>query len=88
MRRREECRPRRSGAAPGFARLERRELLGSAVAFTAGAQAPSVHEVLVTFFLFLTAPVSAHLLAKAALHAKVPNVSGAPSGDEPRPPSA
>lgn len=63
-------------------------LLGSAVAFTAGARAPSVHEVLVTFFLFLTAPVSAHLLAKAALHAKVPNVSGAPSGDEPRPPSA
>jgi multicomponent K+:H+ antiporter subunit G len=27
----------------------------------------SLHEVLVTFFLFMTAPVSAHLLAKAGL---------------------
>ena len=28
----------------------------------------SLHEVLITLFLFLTAPVSAHLLAKAAFH--------------------
>lgn len=29
--------------------------------------APSWHELLITLFLFLTAPVSAHLLVKAAL---------------------
>ncbi len=28
----------------------------------------SFHELLITIFLFLTAPISAHLLAKAALH--------------------
>jgi multicomponent K+:H+ antiporter subunit G len=28
----------------------------------------SLHEALVTVFLFMTAPVSAHLLARAALH--------------------
>lgn len=28
----------------------------------------SLHEMLVTLFLFITAPVSAHLMAKAALH--------------------
>lgn len=31
----------------------------------------SLHEILVTFFLFMTAPVSAHMMAKAALHIKV-----------------
>ena len=33
--------------------------------FTRGS--PSVHELLITLFLFLTAPVSAHLLVKAAM---------------------
>jgi len=28
----------------------------------------SLHEILVTLFLFITAPISAHLMAKAALH--------------------
>lgn len=28
----------------------------------------SLHEILITLFLFITAPVSAHLMAKAALH--------------------
>ncbi|MEJ5349398.1 MAG: Na+/H+ antiporter subunit G [Desulfosoma sp.] len=31
----------------------------------------SLHEILITFFLFITAPVSAHMLGKAALHLKV-----------------
>ncbi|MBX3202174.1 MAG: Na+/H+ antiporter subunit G [Labilithrix sp.] len=53
-------------------------LIGSAIFFTVATEAPSVHEVLVTAFLFLTAPVSAHLVAKSALHLRVPNVSGAP----------
>ena len=33
----------------------------------------SVREVLIAAFLFLTAPVSAHLLAKAALHRRTPS---------------
>jgi len=32
----------------------------------------SVQEALVTLFLFVTAPVSAHMIAKAALHRKLP----------------
>lgn len=45
----------------------------------------SLHEVLITLFLFITAPVSAHLLAKAGLHLNLPRVSGtvsAPDHDE------
>ena len=53
-------------------------LLGSIIYFTSRGGALSLHEVLITFFLFITAPVGAHLLAKAALHLKLPNVSGAP----------
>jgi multicomponent K+:H+ antiporter subunit G len=30
----------------------------------------SLHEILITLFLFITSPVSAHLMAKAALHKK------------------
>ncbi|WP_020410433.1 Na+/H+ antiporter subunit G [Hahella ganghwensis] len=36
------------------------------ISFTKGA--PSVHELLITLFLFITAPVTAHMLAKTALH--------------------
>lgn len=36
------------------------------------------HKVLITVFLFLTAPVSAHLMAKAALRG---NVDPGPAGD-------
>lgn len=32
---------------------------------------PSLHELLITLFLFVTAPVSAHLLARAALRLKL-----------------
>ena len=32
---------------------------------------PSVHELLITFFLFLTAPVSAYMLARAGLHLRL-----------------
>lgn len=35
----------------------------------------SLHELLVTLFLFITAPVSAHLMAKAALHLQMKAVS-------------
>jgi multicomponent K+:H+ antiporter subunit G len=33
--------------------------------------APDLHELLITLFLFVTAPVSAHMLAKAALHLRL-----------------
>ena len=43
-------------------------LVTSAVYFTLRGPGFSAHEILITLFLFLTAPVSAHLLVKAALH--------------------
>jgi multicomponent K+:H+ antiporter subunit G len=43
-------------------------LIASCVYFTLRAPGFSVHEFLITVFLFLTAPVSAHLLVKAAMH--------------------
>ncbi|MBN8502104.1 MAG: monovalent cation/H(+) antiporter subunit G, partial [Sphingomonadales bacterium] len=39
-----------------------------------------VPELLITLFLFITAPVSANLMAKAALHLKVPSKAGRPAG--------
>lgn len=48
----------------------------------------SLHELLITIFLFITAPVSAHLLAKAALHLRLPSRAELPSNpggsEEPR----
>lgn len=43
-------------------------VLASAVYFTATRDGVSLHEIAVMVFLFITAPVSAHLMAKAALH--------------------
>jgi multicomponent K+:H+ antiporter subunit G len=43
-------------------------LIASAVYFTVRGAGFSAHEFLITLFLFLTAPVSAHLLVKAAMH--------------------
>jgi multicomponent K+:H+ antiporter subunit G len=43
-------------------------LIASMLWFTLRDGMPSVHEVLIAIFLFLTAPVSAHLLIKAAAH--------------------
>jgi multicomponent K+:H+ antiporter subunit G len=46
-------------------------LLASALHFSMTAAGVSVHEFLITLFLLLTAPVSAHMLVKAALaHAR------------------
>ena len=47
-------------------------LIASAIYFSVTGAGWSLHEVLVTLFLSITAPVSAHLLAKAALHLKLP----------------
>lgn len=43
-------------------------VLASAIYFTATQPGFSLHEIAVMVFLFITAPVAAHLLAKAALH--------------------
>lgn len=46
-------------------------LIASALYFTFEKETLSLHEILITLFLFITAPVSAHLMAKAAIHIKV-----------------
>lgn len=56
-------------------------LIASAVYFSTQADGVSLHEILVTIFLFITAPVSAHLLAKAALHLKVRSLAKTPEQD-------
>ena len=39
-----------------------------------------LHELLITLFLFITAPVSANLLAKAALHLRAKSKAAPPPG--------
>ncbi|MGA1561704.1 MAG: Na+/H+ antiporter subunit G [Gammaproteobacteria bacterium] len=56
-------------------------LIASAVYFSTQGDGVSLHEILVTIFLFITAPVSAHLLAKAALHLKVRSLAKTPEQD-------
>jgi len=41
---------------------------------------PGLHELLITLFLFVTAPVSANLLGMAALHLRVPSRAPLPPG--------
>lgn len=55
-------------------------LVASALYFSTQGEGVSLHELLITLFLFITAPVSAHLMAKAALHLRLPG-----SLDEPGP---
>lgn len=56
-------------------------LVASSVYFSVNGEGVSLHEILVTLFLALTAPISAHLLAKAALHRGVPTRAAPPSAD-------
>ena len=46
-------------------------LIVSSVYFSIYTAGLSLHEILITIFLFITAPVSAHMLAKAALHVEL-----------------
>ena len=62
-------------------------LVASALYFSTRGEGVSLHEVLVTLFLFITAPISAHLLAKVALHLGLHSVAPLP-GDVAAPPSA
>lgn len=45
--------------------------IASAIYFSFLKEGLSLHEVLITLFLFITAPVSAHVLAKAARHQRL-----------------
>ncbi len=56
-------------------------LIASAIFFSHQDEGMSLHEVLVTLFLFITAPVGAHLMAKAALHLRVRSLAKPPAED-------
>lgn len=58
-------------------------LMASAIYFSQDGDGLSLHEVLVTLFLFITAPVSAHLLAKAALHLELRSQASIPKEARP-----
>lgn len=57
-------------------------LIASVTFFSTRGEGISLHEVLVTVFLFITAPVSAHLLAKTALHLRVHSIAPTPAQAE------
>lgn len=56
-------------------------LIASSIYFSRLDDGLSLHEILVAVFLFITAPVGAHLMAKAALHLRVRGESGLPAED-------
>lgn len=49
-------------------------IVGSLIFFSTRGEGVSLHELLIAIFLFITAPVSAHIVAKAALHLQLPAV--------------
>ncbi len=49
-------------------------VVGSLIYFSTRGEGLSLHEFLIAIFLFITAPVSAHIVAKAALHLQLPAV--------------
>ncbi len=57
-------------------------LVASSIYFSVTGDGLSLHEILVTLFLFITAPVSAHLLAKAGLHRQLPSISPMPQAGQ------
>ncbi|MEX2528702.1 MAG: Na+/H+ antiporter subunit G [Gemmatimonadota bacterium] len=60
-------------------------LLASMIYFTTHRDGFVLHEALVTVFLFMTAPVSAHLLVRAALHRKLESESSGPDREHGHP---
>ncbi len=53
-------------------------LVASSIFFSMTGEGLSLHEILVSLFLFITAPISAHLLAKSALHQGLPSGAARP----------
>lgn len=47
-------------------------LVGSVIHMSLQGHALSLHELLIALFLFISAPITAHLLAKTALHHELP----------------
>jgi len=56
-------------------------LIASVLHFSSRAEGLSLHELLITLFLFATAPVSAYLIARAALHLRAPSPADKPRLD-------
>lgn len=56
-------------------------LLGTMIVIFLQGEIVAVRELLITAFLFLTAPVSAHLIAKAALHRRCYSVCELPKDE-------
>ena len=54
-------------------------LIASMIYFPTSGGAWSAHELLITLFLFLTAPISANLIAKAHLHRQGRGIDANPS---------
>lgn len=57
-------------------------LIGSMIYFGFHEGTISLHEMLITLFMVLSTPVSAHMLAKAALHLKLKTISAAPTAED------
>jgi multicomponent K+:H+ antiporter subunit G len=57
-------------------------VLAASLVLSLAAGRWGLHELLIVLFLFVTAPVSANLLAMASLHLRVPSTATPPS-DEP-----
>lgn len=47
-------------------------VVGSSIFFSVRGDGLSLHEILIALFLFISAPVSAHIVGKAALHMQLP----------------
>lgn len=54
-------------------------LIASSIFFSNQGTGLSLHEVLIAAFLFMTAPIGAHLMAKAALHLRVESLAKLPA---------
>lgn len=57
-------------------------LVSTIIYFASHGPGLSLREILIAAFLILTAPVSAHLIAKAALHRRCESMCGLPEVDE------
>lgn len=57
-------------------------ILLSSIIYFSSTQGLSLQEVLVTLFLFLTAPVSAQLLSRAALHRRCRSLARLPDANQ------
>ncbi len=53
-------------------------ILLASILFFSAREGLTLHEFLVSLFLFLSAPVSAHLIARAAIHRRCKSICGAP----------